>query len=83
MMVTAHACDDVVTAALELVTEVLDRKTLQSPCKRTVIRAAMLRYFPEYSAEIASYFEALDKEVEDSAVLAARLQRDYLESRWV
>jgi len=82
-MVTAHECDDTVTAALDLIDEVLIEKALRRPCSRPEVMDVFLRYFPEYEVEIADYFATLDKETEDSEVLAARLHREYLESRWV
>jgi len=82
-MVTAHECDDTMTAAFDLIDEVLIEKALRRPCSRSEVMETFLRYFPEYEVEITDYFDALDKETEDSEVLAARLHREYLESRWV
>ena len=82
-MVTLHACEDTVTAALDLVDEVLSEKALRRPCSRSGVIEVLLRYFPEYEVEITDYFAALEKENEDSEVLAARLHREYLESRWI
>jgi len=82
-MVTAHECDDTVAAALDLVDEVLTKKALRRPCSRAEVLEVFLQYFPEYEPEITSYFAALDRETEDSEVLAARLHREYLESRWI
>lgn len=82
-MVTAHECDDTVATALNLIDEVLTEKALRRPRSRPEVMEVFLRYFPEYEAEITNYFAALNRETEDSEVLAARLRREYLESRWV
>lgn len=82
MTVTA-ADDNTVEAAFELLEEVFKTESEESrPHNRVQIKAAFLRYFPEYEAEINQYFQDLEKSCEDAEVVAARLQREYWESRW-
>ena len=82
-MVTAHE-EQTVETAVELVSETLCFGEKAPPlCSRAEVMEICLQYFPEYENEIRRYFLALVDELADAEVLAARLQREYLESRWI
>ena len=76
-MAVTTELEEIVMTGIELVRE-------EEACEgREEIIAVFLKYFPEHEDAIRSYLTAMESELKDSEVRAARMQRDYLESRWV
>lgn len=74
--------EQLVDVAVELVSDELQEQGIEVQGRLDLMNK-LIEFFPEYETEIRSSFAQLEQECRDAELNAARLQREFFESRWV